>query len=146
MSEEIDVTIEDRKDYEISFLVKEEADAEGVSRLLKQHSAEVAAGGSLKPLVLAYKIKKQTHAYFGYAHFSALPSSLPALQRDLETNPLILRFLVITPPFMRMRTYTPRVKPSIPVRQSAALGEMTAPSPLPLSNEALEKKIEEILQ
>lgn len=146
MSEEIDATTHDRKDYEISFLVKDEADAENVARLLKQHGAEIATGGSLKPLVLAYKIKKQTHAYFGYAHFSALPSALPALQRDLETNPLILRFLVITPPFMRMRTYTPRMKPSSPVRQSVSLGDMTPPSSLPLSNEALEKKIEEILQ
>lgn len=131
---------EDRKDYEISFLLKHESNAQEVLKLLKQHGAEITFEGPLKYLQLAYKIKHNTEAYFGYLRFKLAPDALAELSHDLGTKPAIIRVLIITPPFMRMRVPQPKreVSPMQPTSQPKSAS--------PLSNEAIEKKIEEILQ
>lgn len=131
---------EDKKEYEISFLLKHEGDAQEVLKLLKQHGAEITFEGPLKHLQLTYKIKHHTEASFGYLHFKLAPGHLAELNHDLGTKPAIIRFLIITPPFMRARVSQPK-------REAPPIQPSTQPkSALPLSNEALEKKIEEILQ
>ena len=126
------------KDYEISFLLGQEKDVEDVLKLLKREEAEIIFEGTLRKIPLAYKIKKQSEAYFGYLHFRMSKNKVKSLEKDFLTTSTVLRSLIITPPFVRP-------KPEPRARQR------TAPAPpaqvgVPLSNEALERKIEEILQ
>lgn len=136
----------DKKEYEIGFLLKNEEDFAALVNMLRQHEAEITYEGQLRRLSLAYEIKGESQAVFGYAHFRIDPSLVTALANDLKTSSPLLRSLVITPPFTKGRVpLAPKMmRPSAP----AAVPRMPAPrsSPMPLSNEALEKKIEEILQ
>ena len=126
------------KDYEISFLVGQEKDVEDVLKLLKREGAEILFEGTLKKIPLAYKIKKQSEAYFGYLHFRMSKDKVKSLGRDFLTASTILRSLIVTPPFVRPKP-EPKARTRIAPAPPAQVG-------VPLSNEALERKIEEILQ
>lgn len=133
--------------YEISFLAKDEADAKKGLDFLRRHGAEITFEGPVEMIRLAYPIRHETSAYFGYAHVTLPKSDVPALTHDLRAQGFFLRVLIVTPPFAKMR---PRV--SLRPRAHEAVGappvslERPSASSLPLSNEALEKKIEEILK
>lgn len=135
----------DKKKYEIAFLTKDETGAEGVGPFLKQHEAEIIRESALRKISLAYKIKKEQSAYFGCLHFAVDPERLKTIDRDLKSNPVVLRFLIITPPFVKQKPASlPKTRPrTAPTR---SMIDSSSRPPLPLSNEALEKKIEEILQ
>ena len=126
------------KDYEISFLLRQEKEAEDVLKLLKREGAEIISEGTLKKIPLAYKIKKQSEAYFGYLHFRMFKDKVKSLEKDILTTSAILRSLIVTPPFVRSKP-EPRARPRIAPAPAAQIGA-------PLSNEAIERKIEEILQ
>ncbi|MBI2033914.1 MAG: 30S ribosomal protein S6 [Candidatus Liptonbacteria bacterium] len=126
------------KDYELSFLLGQEKDVEDVLKLLKHEDAEIIFEGTLKKIPLAYKIKKQSEAYFGYLHFRISKERVKSLEKNLLTTSTILRFLIVTPPFVRP-------KPEPRARQGAVVTPPAQVS-VPLSNEALERKIEEILK
>jgi len=131
------------KEFEISYLVKEEGGSSEVLKLLKQHDFEVDFENPAKKIALAYKIKKETSAYFGFAHFKGDSSQIKSLNHNLESSGHILRFLVITPPFSKTKIVSQKPRP---VRAIKPKTETEEKPNLPLSNEALEKKIEEILQ
>lgn len=133
----------DNKEYEISFLTKEEGGGAEIMKLLKQHAFEVEFENPAKKIALAYKIKKELNAYFGFIHAKGDPSEIKNLTHDLESNPQILRFLIITPPFSKAKTVSQKPRPT---RISKPKAETEEKTNLPISNEALEKKIEEILQ
>jgi ribosomal protein S6 len=133
---------ESQREYEIAFLVRDEGEVGGISRLLAQHDAHVAFAGPVKKIALAYPVAKETHACFGYFHARMTPGQVPTLERDLEMNKNVLRVLIMKSPFVRERT----VSVSRPRGVSAPQRPLEVRTSLPLSNEALEKKIEEILQ
>lgn len=132
------------KEYEISFLGQDEAGKDAVLNLLRREGGEVVLEGPVEKIALAYDIEKHSSAYFGYFHFRLSPDRLPALQNDLGTENAVLRFLIVTPPFAKTK---PRSlgRPKT-VSSSGSAPAKPAPESLPLSNEALEKRIEEILQ
>ena len=135
----------DKKDYEISFLAREEAGAHEVLRTVSRLGGEVIFEGPLERIALAYKIEKEISAYFGYFHFRFSPDGMKSLRHELETSKSVLRFLIIHPPLTKTK---PRLVPRVRQQPSSAPAPVEAkrmPS-LPLSNEALERKIEEILQ
>ncbi|MEK7180961.1 MAG: 30S ribosomal protein S6 [Patescibacteria group bacterium] len=134
----------DNKNYEISFLSKTEEGPAVVSRLLKQHQFDIVSEGPVRKIILAYKIKKETQAFFGFFHMNGSPESLTAISHDLSINPEILRFLFITPPFAKAKDQA-STKPRAS-RPLVAKAEPEVKPSMPLSNEALERKIEEILQ
>ena len=136
----------DYKNYEISFLSKTEEGLALVSKLLKQHQFEITLEGPVKKIALAYKIKKETQCFFGFFHVSGSPESLPALDHDLSINPEILRFIFITPPFAKTKEPAPAKRQLSRPAPAKIEPEIKSSSPAPLSNEALERKIEEILQ
>jgi len=134
------IEADQKKEYEISYLVKTEEDANGVAEVLKSQGAEIVAQFPASKINLAYKIEKEPSAYFGYIHFSASPSAIKPIQDSFKLKSGILRILVVTPPLEkskpRVTNLRPRpLKPVVPDVKSSE----------PLSNEALEKKIEEIL-
>lgn len=132
----------DKKSYEIAFLVKNEEDAQRVLAALKTAGAEIALEGPISKINLAYPIKKENSLYFGYVHFLLEAEKVKQLEDSIRINPSIVRFLLITPPFVKNKTRSfapPRRRPFF----SPQPAERKTPS---LSNEALEKQLKEILQ
>ncbi|TSC81645.1 MAG: 30S ribosomal protein S6 [Parcubacteria group bacterium Gr01-1014_20] len=134
----------DKKSYEISFLVNDEAGAQKIASLIRQHGGAISFESPIRNLALAYKINKETNANFGYFHFEMTPEELPTLDRNLKTSNEVVRFLIITPAFSKAKS-SPTLKPRLKPLSSKPIQEISKAS-MPLSNEALEKKIEEILQ
>lgn len=142
----------ERKTYEIAFLVKSEEEIPGVVSFLKQHNAEILAEPRAKNVVLAYEIKKNKEAVFAYCTMKAAGADVKNLEKDFSMGNLTIRSLIITLPKRGLssgpveerdserKARTPRsIAPSYPEVK------MSAPRAT-LSNEALEKKIEEILK
>ena len=138
----------DKKEYELALLLKSEGDAASVVALVGQHGGEGVSEPRAKRLQLAYEIGGITEAVFAYFTFKMFGDAVKALEHDLSTRPDVVRFMVIASPAISERT----ASSSLPPREerhprAGAASDVSKPSiPRPLSNEALEKKIEEILQ
>jgi len=145
----------DKKEYELAVLVKTEEDLAAVTALIRQHNGEMVFEFRPKKLALAYEIKKNTEAIFAYCNFHAAPEEAKALESDLNVKAEVIRFMVIASPAPAESTERQAMPPGAMPRRPrvmrpvsndvAAAPAKPAPSK-PLSNEALEKKIEEILQ
>jgi ribosomal protein S6 len=137
-----------KKEYDLALLLKGEDDVAPVLALVGQHNGEGASEPRAKRLQLAYEIKGNTEAVFAYFTFKMFGDDAKAFEHDLSTRPGIIRFMVIASPAPAERA---AVSP-LPSREErhprpTISPEASKPSvPKPLSNEALEKKIEEILQ
>lgn len=143
----------DKKEYEIAVLLKSEGDLANVLTLVGQHGGELSSETKSRNLALAYEIKKQKDAVFAYCNFKAFPDQVKELEHDLNNRQDVLRFLLIASP-----PAAEKMAPAMgalrrgrrPMRSSgpsSAPGAEPQKQPSkPLSNEALEKKIEEILQ
>ncbi|MDO8515938.1 MAG: 30S ribosomal protein S6 [bacterium] len=136
-------TSDTTKEYELAFVLKSEEAAQAVSRVLAAHEAKVTFQSPVNRITLAYKIKKITAAFFGYVTFTAEPNVVLQIDRDLKTSADVMRVLMITPPIGKQKARTmfsprrPFLRPSGDIVKSVAQ---------PISNEALEKKLEEIMQ
>ncbi|MEK7093780.1 MAG: 30S ribosomal protein S6 [Patescibacteria group bacterium] len=145
-------TEENKKNYEISFLLKEEADLKAFLETLKQYEAEISFEGPVKKITLAYEIQKQTSALFGYVRFTAPADQIPELNHTLTLRGPALRFLIVN--FVPGQLPSSQVSTSQMVVSEPATSVLVSQSEpvvsvthaLPLSNEDLEKKIEEILK
>ncbi len=138
------------KKYEIGFLVSVEEDRGELARILKDRGFSIVDDGEVSRIKLAYPIKKENFAFFGYLYFSGDPESVKELNKELKTSPKILRHLIISWPVMirkieskidSEKAYTREVSatPAISARKTTSKIEI-------LSNEELEKKLEEILK
>lgn len=136
----------DKKNYEISFLLENESSVPDVLRMLGQRSIEMKGEPSIKKIKLAYKIKKFENVCFGFVRVSAFAEDIKALEGDFKNQAVVLRSLVIKLPKEAMeeprREFDER-RPRMATRRQPA---QATKQPEALSNEALEKKIEEILQ
>jgi len=147
----------DKKEYELALLLNGEDDLAGMIKLVGTHNAESLSEPRAKRLQLAYEIKKHTEAVFVYFTFKMFGDDMKALEHELNTHPDVLRFMVIASPAPAERTATSAMPPreerrprsnsynAAPAAAPSETPKSAAPSK-PLSNEALEKKIEEILQ
>lgn len=122
---------ENKKDYEIAFVLISQEAAKEVVDILSQHQAEVFYQSPLVDLKLAYPIKKHVSAQFGFFQFRAGADVIEKIKNVLALNPNVLRSLIITPPGKLVSNAQPR--------------QERKPAPI-LSNEALEQTIEEILK
>lgn len=158
------------KTYEISFLAKEERGREDMLRLLKKYGAEVSSDGATQRIKLAYPIKKEQFGHFGCIYFSVNPGAIEGVKDGLKINPQILRFSIGRS--FRLKEEDDKRPFSRQTRRSAYARENTRsenppdalvkkdergvlrqgesrarrPAQGELSNEALEKKLEEILK
>ncbi len=137
------------KTYEIGFLTKEEDGVQEIANIINGHKATIINDGQIKKIQLSYPIEKQTAAYFGYLLFSLEPQSLAKLSDALKINSKILRFLIIIPttvkPLAPSAGPVKKDYPIKPVKPVQQLQQKTS-QPQTLSNEALERKLEEILK
>lgn len=162
------------KTYEISLLAREEEGYEDALRLLKKYDMEVSGDSQAVRIKLAYPIKKEQFGHFGCIYFSAKPETLEGIRDSLRINPQILRFSIGRTSRLKdedgKKTFTRQARGSsyaraetISHRAAIALGDKKEED-VPrreesrihrppekefkgeLSNEALEKKLEEILK
>lgn len=128
--------MENQKDYEISFLLKSEADRRIVEDALAAAGASLTFSGPLKELRLAYPIKKQHSAFFGFNQFKAAPEAINSVSGALRLKPEVFRLLIVTPPVQIKNK-------SEGIDRKPVVVETRSPE---ISNEALEQKLEEILK
>lgn len=122
---------ENKKEYEIGFVLKSLEAEKEVAAALSQQEAEVTYKSPVTETRLAYPIQKHQVAQFGFYHFNASPEAIVKLNKALGLNQNVLRFLIITPPAK--------------ANQQTQRPEKKAPAPI-VSNEALSEKLEEILK
>lgn len=139
------------KKYEIGFVAKDEKGGDDINKLLASHKCEIAESGNLERIKLAYPIKKEIVGYFSYFHFLAEPLVIEKIKGELNLNPNILRFIVITPPAQKQQAFAIKTEirrktfVSKDIEHKVEYKKPSAP-PIALTNEALEKKLEEILK
>lgn len=141
---------QDKKQYEVSYLVKEEDGSKMVAKFVTDLGGTIEMEGPVNKIALAYPVKKETQGYFGFFHISLAPEEIKNLEHELETKPGVLRHLIITPPFKKMELRTRADgqagrAPSKPVAAAPKAVSENKPSES-LTNEELEKRIEEILK
>ena len=137
-------SLADKKEYELSYLLKSEDALTAVKEVVANMSGEVIFESALGRLELSFPIKKETHAFFGHMRVKFEPKEVTSLEQSLALKENILRYLIVTPltskqmekkPFFEKSSHRPAFTP-----REASQGEKR------LSNEDLEKKIEEILK
>ncbi len=148
----------DPKNYEVAYLLspslsEEEAlgSAGKISSAIQEINGLIRRAEKPKKRQLAYAIKKERQAYFGWTNFSALPSAIEKLRKMLKEESALLRHLLVeaeidTSSHTR-RLYAPR--PSSPMKQKLNVIEniprASEDTEKHLDLEALDKKLEEIL-
>lgn len=143
----------DQKEYELSYLLPTEEAGVEVEKAIVAAGGEVTTKGPLQSMRLAYTIKKHASAFFGFYYMKALPENVVKLHDALRMNKHVLRHLIITPPikivpreqrFMRdVRRMPAGIMPT------PMMPRPEEPKPAPsqvLSNEGLEKELQQILQ
>ncbi|MEK7505985.1 MAG: 30S ribosomal protein S6 [Patescibacteria group bacterium] len=131
------------ENYEVAFLTKDE-NVVAVKKLVSKHGGEVAKEKAIEKIHIAYPIKKENYGFFSHLVFSMEPSATAGLRTDLDLEGSLLRYF-----FRRAKKPRPenevreegRPRSFLSFRSSAG-----KPAEKTLTNEALEKKIEEILQ
>lgn len=134
-----------KKAYEVSFLLASAEKVESVKRLLNQHGIDIKEEQTPKNINLAYPIEKVTQALFCAITVFSEPEKIKLLEKDMKTSRDILRCLIVILPKEKAGESSDQSKRvSSPVRRVTVIQRELKPKTL--SNEALEKKIEEILQ
>lgn len=124
-------------DYELAFLLTGAEAFINVAQIVRKYGAEIVYESPINQIKLAYPIKKQTSAFFGFCNFRGPRAAIKKISGDLALNSALVRFLVITPPMKPTHRETRPERPHEPGTEK--------PAPV-LSNEALEQKLEEILK
>lgn len=132
----------DSKTYEISFLARGEEAVGSVIQHLKQLGAELMNEQQIEKIDLAYPIQKHTSAHFGCLHFTLSPESIKPLEEALKFEEGLLRYLIVTPPFLKEEASAPR-RPTRQAQQPVEKEPASQPGS-DLSNEDLEAKLEEM--
>jgi ribosomal protein S6 len=136
-----------KKDYEIGVLVRKEEDIPEVRRVVEQHSGEFMNDFQAKKIALAYPIKHETDGIFAFSRFLAEPAGAKQLEQDLKTLNVVLRSLITVHAKISRREAVGALKKRAQMtRQPAPVSQPAASSVHTLSNEALTKKIEEMLK
>lgn len=132
------------KRYELAVLAREEAAAERILKIFSEHGAEPHASSiRFTTLQLAYPIRGAQSAFFAAIPFRAVPEAAAKLAHAFGRETAILRTLIVEFP-KPMHVGLRQSAGGVPPRVDREAG---APhSSAPLTNEALEAKIEEILK
>lgn len=130
--------------FEVSYLEQNEGGA-GMRAAIERHGGRVLQERPLEKVRLAFPIKKQTYAFLGCIEFVMDSAAVNELQQaEFRLNKELLRTLV-----HRSAALTPPAEGEVSRPLAARVSAPRAPRPKEepvLTNEALEKKIEEILQ
>ncbi len=143
---------EDSKNYELAYLVipsvsEEEALAAAgkLSSVLESEHGVIRHLETPKKRKLAYPIKKEKTAYFGWTTFTASPAAIAHIAKKISIDTAVLRHMIVEE---RVETRTPFLRPFSPRGSSAQKAiprEAEKPGEEKLDLETLDKKLEEIL-
>jgi ribosomal protein S6 len=141
-----DISKEDpmKKAYEVSFLLESEDHIADVKRLVAQHGADITQESPQRKINLAYPIEHATQAFFGVLKVMSEPGEMKLLEKDLVGSKKVLRSLIIVIPKEKSGEGEEAKRPTMPVRRASPVQREQKSKPL--SNEAIERKIEEISQ
>jgi ribosomal protein S6 len=135
-----------KENYEIAFWTKDENEG-SAKKVIAKHGGEIVKEKPVQKMRLAYPIKKENFAFFGNLIFQMLPGEVLGLKTDLNLEGGVLRYFFrrakknVSDESSAGSSFRERTKSFLGFRTDAKRGaEQT------LTNEALEKKIEEILQ
>ena len=130
--------------YELTFLASPEATEEEVKNLREKIASLVQKDGILtnSPFFqrrpLAYPIKKHNWAIFGVLNFQMKPEGLAEFEKNLKSEPLLLRYILIKG--------TEWKKATGPQRPSALKKKTKTPKREKVELKEIDKKLEEILE
>lgn len=149
----MDIASDTLKEYELSFIISSEDGLKAVEEIISLNEGSVVRRESPRKIFLAYPIKKHNEAYFGYFIISLNPEKITSLNHSLNLSDSVIRFLIVSPVASPAPAPAPAPAgsssaapaPSTPLRRREPVLP-TPPSSETLTNEALEKKLEEILQ
>ncbi len=140
---------QDKKPYEVSFLVRNEDGVASIIKHLTLSGAEILNEGELKEIELAYPIEKDKIAYFGFLHCNIPQESMDGIHNGLKLDSNVIRMLIISAPtnkekqdkFMRAKNVarTSRITGDREFTQRPKKDTV-------ISNDLLEEKLEEILK
>ncbi len=139
----------DKKNYEIAFWLKDESSS-AVKEVLGKNNCDILEEKEVQKMQLGYDIKKEKFAFFGVIKFSSYPGAIQLIKEALNLNHSVLRYMVSDVSRKRMpegrpeggendRTMSFRERSNYPASFKKKEEEDV------LTNEGLEKKIEEIL-
>ncbi len=145
----------DQKNYEIAFLLSPAiaeqdvlVNAGKISALIENQKGIVRHAEKPRLRALAYPIKKQNRAYFGWTAFTLAPESVTGLKKSLDDPAIgLLRFLIMVEEKAAMRAKA-RAPSAMPPRRApfgTAAPRQIPEEKTPLNLEALDKRLEEIL-
>lgn len=145
------------KKYELAYLLSP-AVAEGdtlnwagrIAKLIEESKGMVRHQENPRKIRLAYPVKKERSAYFGWITFTAAPDLLSMLEKRMKSAENVIRHMVVEEeeiPPQPLRTFAPRTfaprpapaKPRFPIPEAPKKEEER------LDLEELDKKLEEIL-
>jgi ribosomal protein S6 len=126
------------KTYEISFLLEDETGVDFIYEALNKYKAKILEHKDPAKINLAYPVKKQKSAFFGYVDFEMDPVDLLNFEKEIKQKNKILRFIIISDPSIKNTTALSSKKP-------ASTSEKSKTEEIFLTNEDLSKKIEEML-
>lgn len=144
--EEITNTEENKSLYEISFI--QEGENEGVpKKVIEKHGGQIVEDKPLVRIRFAYPIKKQTQGFFGVMRFCIDPLKIGLIDADLKFEKEVLRAIIVQFSEKDKNEEAALEGQENRLRRGKFVRTERKPGYEPaLSNEALEKKIEEILQ
>ncbi|HCQ93412.1 MAG: hypothetical protein UY23_C0003G0041 [Candidatus Jorgensenbacteria bacterium GW2011_GWA1_48_11] len=137
----------ERVGYNITFITEVE-DSTALKKLLEKNGASVSNERPLQKIRLAYPIKKADFGFIGLLGFSLTPEAVPALEAALRLEAGLLRYSLTRVIIKASKkaeaaaNYRAREEKRKPVFTKEPAKDFEPA----LTNEALEKKIEEILQ
>ena len=137
----------EKNTYEISFLARTEEGAGTVLKHLNQVGADITNTQQIEQINLAYPIKKHNSAYLGCVHFALQPTDVVTFRDALRFEEGILRYTIVTPPFVRVedpQPRGPRVNQEAQIERSSPIDSVASNRDSVASNKDLEAKLEEI--
>ena len=143
-------TIKDN--YEVAFWIKDENDS-SIKKIISKYEGEILKEKPIQKMRLAYPIKKENFAFFGNIIFGMLPDKVIGFKADANLEEGVLRYFFRRAKKNRTEESSPRegsqAAPTFKEKSRSFLGFRSEPkkgTEQILTNEALEKKIEEILK
>lgn len=130
--------------YELTVVTKEES-LDPVREILRSRGLEILSEEAPKKLHLYYPIKKERYGFLGILKFEGTPEGVANLSADLNLKEGVLRILITRAKEIKGGEGEVPVKPTAR-REPRRTEAPTRPTEAALTNEELEKKIEEILK
>lgn len=131
----------DNKKYEITFWLKEE-NASPVREVLQKNGAEILTEKEMQKMQLSYMIQKESYAFLSTIEFSINPEAIQKVKDALNLNHAALRYVVTA---VDERKAAQQAELSMLRERSTYPPSFKKKEESILTNESLEKKIEEIL-